>query len=357
MKLLSAHVRNVVLLSMLVVLSLIVTMDFLFTLADELGGTNANFTAMDAFVYVLRIMPTSAYEMLPFSALGGALIGLGILASQNELVVMQAAGVRTREIVWLVMKPTIGIMLLSLLLGEYIAPALQQKAQSERAIISSGGLALSAAGGDWRKIGNEFIHINAIMPGGDELQGVTRYVLDDTRRMVSSSFSASAQYVRDGGRVYWQLLDTQRTLFGNGEIAAEHIDVLDWSVNMSPELLSVLLVDPERQSISGLYRFAEYFATEGLESDTYFLAFWKKLLQPLATASLVVLAIGFVFGPLRSATMGARVFVAIGVALAFTIVQRILGPVSLLYGLSPLFAILIPIGMCLGAGFFLLRRV
>ncbi|MDX1490764.1 MAG: LPS export ABC transporter permease LptG [Pseudohongiellaceae bacterium] len=357
MKLLSAHVRNIVLLSMLVVLALIVTMDFLFTLADELGGTNENFTSGDALIYVLRLMPTSIYEMLPFSALGGALVGLGILASQNELVVMQAAGVRTRQLVWLVMKPTIWVMLFSLVLGEYVAPALQQKAQSERAILSSGGVALSSRGGDWRKIGNEFIHINAILPGGNELQGVTRYVVDDRRRLVSSSFSASAQYITDDSSPYWRLYDTQQTLFGNGQIAAERVDVLDWPVDMSPELLSVLLVEPERQSISGLYRFAEYFASQGLESDTYFLAFWKKLLQPLATASLVVLAIGFVFGPLRSATMGARLFVAIGIGLGFTIVQRMLGPASLLYGFSPLFAVLVPIALCLGAGVVLLRRV
>lgn len=357
MKLLSAHVRNTVLLSMLVVLTLIVTMDFLFTFADELGATNENFSAVDALIYVLRIMPTGIYEMLPFSALGGALIGLGILASQNELVVMQAAGVKTRDIVWLVMKPTIGVMLLSLVLGEYIAPILQQKAQSERAIISTGGLNLSSAGGDWRKIGNEFIHINAILPGGGELLGVTRYVLDDRRRVLSSSFSSLARYVTDDSGSHWQLFDTAQTQFGSGEIAIEKIDAMDWSVNMPPELLSVLLVEPERQSISGLYRFAAYFASEGLESDSYFLAFWKKLLQPFATASLVVLAIGFVFGPLRSATMGARVFVAIGVGLAFTIVQRMLGPASLLYGFSPLFAVLVPIGICLGAGLILLRRV
>jgi len=119
----------------------------------------------------------------------------------------------------------------------------------------------------------------------------------------------------------------------------------------------VLLVDPERQSISGLYRFAQYFESEGLESSSYYLAFWKKLLQPLATASLVLLAISFVFGPLRSATMGFRVFVAIAMGMGFTIVQRIMGPASLLYGFSPLIAVLLPVLLCVLIGIVLLRRV
>jgi len=353
---LDAYIRNTVILSMLVVMALTSSLDFIFTLADELGSSTENYGALDALYFTLRVMPTSLYELLPFTALGGALIGLGLLASHNELVVMQAAGISTGRIVWSVMKPTLVVMLLSLLLGEYVAPRLEQQARSDLAIIRSGGEGLSSAEGDWRKIGNEFIHINAILPGGRELRGVTRYVLDDNRRIVSSGFAAEAEYVdRDGG--FWHLRDVRETLFGQQRIEVQETAELDWHIDMSPELLSVLLVTPDRQSISGLYRFAQYFESEGLESGSYYLAFWKKLLQPLATASLVLLAISFVFGPLRSATMGSRVFVAIAIGLAFTIVQRMLGPASLLYGFSPVLAVLLPIVLCFVIGTVLLRRV
>ena len=357
MRKLDAHIRNSVLLSMLVVAGLMFSLDFIFTLTDELGRGTPNYTAMDALLYTLRIMPTGIYEMLPFSALGGALIGLGLLASQNELVVIQAVGISTWRIAWSVMKPTLGVMLLSLVLGEYIAPTLQQSAQSELALIQSGGQALSNSRGEWRKIGNEFIHINAILPGGTELRGITRYQLDERRQLSSSSFAESGDYLEDDRGHFWRLRNVQETLFGTATIAVERRPLVDWRVDLSPELLSILLVEPERQSISGLYRFAEYFRSEGLESDTYFLAFWKKLLQPLATASLVLVAIAFVFGPLRAVTMGARVFIAIGIGLAFTIAQRILGPASLLYGFSPVIAVLIPIIICLGFGVFFLRRI
>ena len=132
---------------------------------------------------------------------------------------------------------------------------------------------------------------------------------------------------------------------------------MDWQIDLSPELLSVLLVDPDRQSISGLYRFANFFQSEGLDAATYFLAFWKKLLQPLATLALVVLAISFIFGPLRESTMGFRVFAALGIGLLFTIVQRMMEPASLLYGFSPLLAVLTPIGICAALGLYYMRRV
>ena len=131
----------------------------------------------------------------------------------------------------------------------------------------------------------------------------------------------------------------------------------DWVADLSPELLGVLLVEPDRQSISGLYRFAQFFQSEGLDSSVYFLAFWKKVLQPLSTLVLVVLAVSFVFGPLREATMGYRVFIAIAIGIGFTTVQRMMEPISLIYGLSPLMAVLTPIVICAGFGFLLMRRV
>jgi lipopolysaccharide export system permease protein len=356
MRTLDHYIARTVLLSMLVVMGLIISVDFIFSVAEELGEISTYYALGDAMSFVMMTIPTSIYELLPYVALGGALIGLGILASSNELIVILAAGISTTRIAWAVMKPTLLVMVMSLVLGEWIAPQLEQQAQSNRALVQSGGEAINTEHGDWHKIGNEFAHVNAVMPGGRELFGITRYKLHEDRRIISSSFAEHGEYLQDATGGYWLLENVQETLFGIDEIGTAHHDRYEWRVDLSPELLSVLLVRPERQSISGLYRFAQYFDAEGLDSSSYFLAFWKKLLQPLATASLVILAISFVFGPLREATMGSRVFVAIAIGLAFTIVQRMVGPASLFYGLSPLAAVLLPIILSLILGAFLLRR-
>lgn len=356
MKLLDSHIRNTVLLSMLVVISLIAALDLLLTLADQLGDTDENFSMFDALTFVLYTTPTSIYELLPFSALGGALIGLGVLASNNELVVMQAAGVKIWRIVWAVLKPTLFIMVLSLLLGEFVSPPLEQIARSNKAIQRSGNEAINTEQGSWRKIGNEYIHINAIASGGEQLYGITRYQLDADRRIVSTSFAASANYIEDDESSYWQLNNVDASLLAADSISVQHYLQEDWQVVLSPEILSMLLVRPDRQSISGLYRFARFFDTERLESSTYYLAFWNKLLQPVATLALVILAISFVFGSLREATMGYRVFVAMGIGLVFTILQRLMEPASLLFGISPFLAVLIPILICGGLGLFFLQR-
>ena len=351
------HIGKTVMLAMLVVISLTTVVELVFTVADELGERRGDYTLVPALLFVLQTTPTRIYELLPFSALSGALIGLGILASHNELVVIQSAGIRTWRIVWSATKPALLIMLLSLLLGEYIAPPLEQSAQSNRAVLQSGTDTIGSSRGTWQKIGNEFIHINAIAPGGEEMFGVARYRLNDQRQLVSSSFAVSAEFIQNPSGNFWRLFDVTETLIGNAEISTQRYLQVDWLVELSPELLSVLLVQPERQSISGLLRFARYFETEGLESGRYFLAFWKKLLQPLATMALVLLAISFVFGPLREATMGFRIFIAIAIGLVFTIAQKLLEPISLLWGINPITAIMLPILICTAIGAMMLHRV
>jgi lipopolysaccharide export system permease protein len=53
---------------------------------------------------------------------------------------------------------------------------------------------INSEAGTWRKVGNDYIHINAIAPGGEELIGVSRYTVNDQRELVSASFCR-------GGRV------------------------------------------------------------------------------------------------------------------------------------------------------------
>ena len=356
MILLDNYIRNTVQASMLVVISMLTTLDVIFSMLDQMADTDEFFSIQNAVTFVLLTTPTTVYEMLPFAALGGALIGLGIISSNNELVVMRSSGVSVYRIVFSILKPTFLIMLFSLFLGEFISPPLEQYAQSNKAIQRSGASSISPEQGVWQKIDNEFIHINAIAAGGRELYGVSRYVIDENRQVSLTSFSESASYVElDEGS--WELKNVRESIFGGSEIMAQEYLSQSWLVSLSPELLSVLLVDPDEHSISGLYSFAEYFEDQGLDGDVYLMAFWKKLLQPLSTLFLVILASSVVFGPLRQVSVGSRVVCSLGIALIFTIIQRMMEPASLLYGFSPLLAVMTPIIICGALGIYILRLV
>jgi len=349
-----AYIRNSVLMAMLLVLLVLAGLDFLFTVFDELGGTNERYQTADALQYVLLTFPRHIYDLLPMTALMGSLIGLSVLASSNELVIMQAAGVKTGRIVWAVMKPAILVMVVGLILGEYITPPLDLRAEVNKTVANSDEVVLSNFG-NWQRDGNDFLHFNAIEPEG-VLYGVSIYSFNEEQELIVNIIAESARYQND----VWVLEDARRTLFTQSKAGIESelevLSELNWDVDLPPELLQLMIVDSDSLSISDLYQYARRFNEQGQDANAYLMDFWKKALQPLATAALVLVAISFIFGPLREATMGSRVFTAVSFGLLFIILQQLFSTIGLVYQLNPFLAVLTPIFMsgCLGA--YLLRK-
>ena len=348
---LDRYIGSSVLLAILAVLGIILGLALLFALIDEMRSISSSYTILDVFSFVMLTAPRRLYEMLPMAALIGCLIGLGGLASNSELTIMRAAGVSLGRIVWAVMKPMLVLMLVGVLIGEYVVPATENIAQANRALAQGGGDSQSSKHGLWHRQGDEFIHINAVQPNG-LLYGVTRYRFDKDHQMQSASFAIKAQY--DQGQ--WQLSDVSTTLFHGNSTEVVKTPEERWDVSLSPQLLNTVVMAPESLSIAGLWSYIHYLKDQGLNNGRYWLAFWVKVLQPLVTAALVLMAISFIFGPLRSVTLGQRVFTGVLVGFVFKIAQDLLGPLSLVFGFSPLFAVLVPASICALAGFWLLRR-
>jgi lipopolysaccharide export system permease protein len=348
---LDRYIGKSVFMAILAVLGIILGLASLFAFIDEMADISDTYTFWDAGSFVVMTAPRRLYDMLPMAALIGCLIGLGALASSSELTIMRAAGVSIGRIVWAVMKPMLVLMVAGLLIGEYVAPVTEAQAQAARSLAQGTGDAQSARHGLWHRQGEEFIHINTVQPDG-LLYGVTRYRFDDQRHMLSASFAKQANFKTD----YWQLKDVTTTLFHEGRTEVVSTPEERWDIALSPQLLSTVVLPPESLSMTGLYSYARYLADQGLANGRYWLAFYTKILQPMVTVALVLMAISFIFGPLRSVTLGQRVFTGVLVGFTFRIAQDLLGPSSLVFGFSPLFAVLVPAGVCALAGIWLLRR-
>lgn len=338
--------------AIIAVLLVLVGLALLFAFIDELSDIRDGYGLGQVASYVFYTTPRRLYDMLPMAALIGCLVGLGTLASNSELTVMRAAGVSLRRIIWAVMKPMLVVMLAGILIGEYLAPWTEAKAQADRSLALGGSTAQTGGKhGIWHRQGKEYIHINSVQPGG-ELIGVTRYQFDENQHLLSASFAKRATYQGD----HWQLFEVATTEFAPRNTQVKHAAQQIWAVDLEPELLSIVVMSPDALPVSGLWGYAHYLAEQGLNSSRYWLAFWSKVLQPLVTAALVLLAISFIFGPLRSVTLGQRVFTGVLVGFVFKIVQDLLGPSSLVFGFSPLVAVLLPASVCALVGFYLLKR-
>lgn len=323
---------------------------FIFTLIEQLQGLRGNYTALEALINVVLRIPTYLNVLIPFSCLIGCLVGLGALATSSELVIVRAAGVSTKRIVWMALRPTIVFMLVQFLIGEYVAPYSEQMAVNRKAI-AQGSSVKQSQQKLWNHETNEFMHFNAVLPSG-VIYGLSRYQLNDEHRLVAASFSKQAIYQGD----HWQEEDVAITHVEQDSTSVENILSRRWDTQLTPDLLNVLVLDPDSLSIRNLYYYTNYLHDQHIENNDYSLAFWKKALEPLATISLVLIAISFIFGPLRGVSMGQRVFSGVMVGLVFLIAQRLFGPSSLVFGFPPVLAVLCPIIICISIGLFLLRK-
>lgn len=329
----------------------------IFTFLEQIEDMRHNYTAAKVALYVLQSVPRMFYETIPYAALIGCLAGLGSLANNSELLVMRAAGVSTWSIATSAMKPALLLVVLGLYVGEYILPDMERSARTNRERAMSEDDAYLPERGVWYREGNVFMRFEQIQ--GSVIEGVTHYYYNDDMMLTRTLFATRAVFhpVSDNNR-YWVMEGVKLTDFDGARATSEtSLPSLRWDSGLEPDLLSAeQLVQPDKMSIGELNNKISYMQAQGLNSSKFELGYWRKVLQPLGTLSLVFVAISFIFGPLREATMGMRVVTGLVIGIVFKFVQDLLAPASIVFGFSPVIAILLPIVLCLIAGYFLLRR-
>lgn len=333
---------------------LFVGLDLIFSWVNELRyvGTG-NYTIGQAAWFILLSLPESIAAIFPMAGLVGTLLGLGVLASRSELIVMRSAGLSIKDIIIAVLKVALFLVVIAWLLGECAAPALGKFAHRYKAIALSGGQALRTVHGTWMREGEEFIHIQS-MSNSYHLLGITRYQFDKNMVLQKTSFAREAKYEDN----QWTMYDIKETRFEEAGTIKNSLSSQTWLSHIEPNMINVLNVkDMDELSLQGLWKTMRYRQENALDAKPYELAFWQKIVRPFATLVMMFLAIPFIFGPLRSSTMGLRMLVGIFVGFGFYTINQLFGPLTLVYALPSILGAWLPLFVFFGAGLFLLRRI
>src|SRR5690554_7940424 len=164
MTLLRQYIWRAVMIPVLLIIAILMLLDGLFSFVYELESLRNDYQVWQALQFIVTTLPRRIAEFLPMAILLGALAGLGLLANSGELTVMRAAGVSTGRIAWLVLRPTILLLVMGLLVAEYVAPHMEQIARSNRALAESGGEVLGSISGIWNGEGGELLSISVVEP-------------------------------------------------------------------------------------------------------------------------------------------------------------------------------------------------
>ncbi len=356
MKLIDRYIARNVTAGTLIVLSVIVSLDLLFNfLKESQDSGQGNYTVWLALLYVLLTTPYSAYQAFPFATLIGSLIGLGGLAARSELVVMRGTGMSALTIARPLVVAGLLLALVAMGIGEWLAPRTDRLATELQTRAVGGRLSVGSESGFWARDGDRYLHARQV-PEPNVLEDLKIYVFQGVRldRIVTAW---RARYERG----VWVLLAPVTTDFAlDGSVRVSRAARARYRSELKPDMLDVVVVEPEVLPVTQLWTYTRYLEQNGLDSSRYRLAFWVKVATPLATVTMLLLTVPLVFGSLRSANMGQRIFIGVLIGIAFFLLNRLLNRAAMVFGLPPLASALGPtvlfLGIALGSLVRLSRR-
>jgi len=304
--------------SALAALALIGMFSF-FDFIHEISESHAeSYTPLLAMLFVLLNVPGRLNELIPVAVLVGGLFAWNRLALSSEFSVMRTGGLSApRLTLWML---GVGLLIggLALLLGEYVTPPAERAAQQLKLRVTSGVVAKEFQTGVWAKDDRTFINIREMRPDASLLD-VRLYVFDEHFKLSSVRRAESAEW-RDGN---WMLRKVTETRLGEGRTQTLNLADQTWVSAVTPDLLAVLMVSPQRMSMATLHSYIQHLTQNRQDAQRYILAFWNKVISPLAAPVMLLLALAFAYRPPRMGGAGGRLLLGILLGLGFHLANRL----------------------------------
>jgi lipopolysaccharide export system permease protein len=265
---------------------------------------------------------------------------------------MQAAGASRGRIIRAVLMGGLVLVAVSVGVGELIAPPAERSAQALKAMALKKQVATRSKYGFWVRDGNVFINIREIQKQED-LGDINIYEIDDRKNLLLATHASRATY--DGGQ--WKLKQIRLSRFAPGQVTAEAKPAADWSSVLAPDLLNAFVIRPESLSAWELARYSDYLKDNGQQSRSVEQAFWGRVVNPLITLVMLMVAVPFVLNVRREVGMGQRIVVGVVIGLGFYLFDKMFGHLGLIYDMNPVFAAVFPAALALAGTLFALWRM
>lgn len=302
-------------LAALVLIGMFSFFDFIHEISESHADT---YTPLLAALFVLLNVPGRLNELIPVAVLVGGLFAWNRLALSSEFSVMRTGGLSATRLAAWMMGVGLLIGVLALLLSEYVTPPAERAAQQIKLRATSGLVAKEFQSGVWAKDGTTFINIREMRPDAS-LIDVRLYVFDEHFQLRSVRRAESAEW-RDGK---WMLRKVTETRLGDGSTQTLRLADQAWGSTVTPDLLAVLMVSPQRMSMATLYSYIHHLTQNRQDAQRYIIALWNKVTSPLAAPVMLLLALAFAYRPPRVGGAGGRLLLGILLGLGFHLANRL----------------------------------
>jgi len=357
MKILDRYIAKTLLKYSLSVMVILVGIFAFFKFLEEVEDIGrASYTLIDALTYIGLLIPSMTYMLSSLIILLGAILGLGYLASNSELVIMQGAGIPVTSITKTTLKISVAFIVIMIAFGEFLVPIASDYAKQYRAQALGQRIVGANQQGFWIKDSNNFIHVDRNIDG-QVFNDVTIIKLNNPGEIDSVVFSKKADF--DGNMVELKHSNTYQI------DTSEKIAILDkqtlqkytTEVAFDQELIQSLKKEPKALSTWQLFRQVRFLSSNDLSADAYEVELYSRLMKPLTLIAMIILSIPFVFGSLRDSTLGRKIFLGVVISLFFELSSRIGGMLSLRFDLNHLLSASLPTATVFVIALLMLYRV
>jgi lipopolysaccharide export system permease protein len=335
-----------------------------------------HYSVVDAMWYTLFNLPQQVYQLLPITALIGALIGFGQLARGSEITVIRATGVSVARLAGTALFAALLLIAFEAAIGEFVAPQLQEAANQQKAFSQFNSVGFSGGTGAWVRDGDLILNV-AKQSGSRQFVGMQVFELSPQHTLLSIGRAASATAA---GNRTWMLGGYTESRFGyqsadapvgqpscdaqSAQCQPPPVDRVTASApgrkvlqsNVTAGFLGLAVQDPEQLTLSALWELIGYFHANSLDARQYLFAFWSKIARTVAIAFSVLLAIPFVLGSMRSAGAGTRTMLGLVIGIVFFLLQRLIESGAIVFNLDPVILAWLPTALLATVTLLLLAR-
>ena len=350
----------------------------LFTFLDmvsEIRNIGRNgFDLTQAFLLVFFRVPGIVYELLPVATLIGAVWALAQLAAGSEFTVARGSGLGPLRVLGFSAFVALPLVAFTLFLAELVLPisevaAARAKASAEGRVGSS-----FLSSGFWMRdypseSGENRVRVRMVnlasMDPDRRLKGVKLYEFGELltlRRLVEADSAvflrASPATANAQEASIWRLEGVGLTEFAaDGEVTRTRLSSLELPLYLSPARLGALMVKPEQMSARELFLYVDYLQAGKQASGRYEIAFWKKMIYPVAIWVMLVLALPAAYIQARGGALGLKVFLAIVAGIGFHLANSLFSHLGLLNDWPAPLVAAIPSLIGLAAGLLMLWQL
>ncbi len=336
-----------------IVLLLLLALFSFVGLGEELEDVGAgSFTSADAFSVVLLTTPKRVIDLLPISALLGAVLGLGAMANHREIIALRSAGLSPW---WLARAPcavVAGLIVATVVVQNHLIPASERQAQEFRSKTLS-QTALGSGSEFWSRYADQFIRVGEVEFGRIP-HDIEIYELGPSGRL-QRMLQAGRADILDAQR--WLLNGVEETVLGEDSVKRRILDTLEWQIFLSPDQLSALITPAHALSSADLYRYIREMDGSGVDTRHYEAIFWRQLSVPLALLAMTLLGLPFVIGSVQTHSAGFRIVLGASVGIGFYLLEQMSAHLSLILEMPAAPAALTPAMLVLVAAVIGLNRL